>query len=110
MPEHEARRRGPRHPWVKRRWAIIVGLVFALVIFALAAPDRWWRTLIAVTVGGLGIAMGVALIRLDELMTDEQRRPSRAQVREATRIGLMALILIAAASTVAIAIAIAVLR
>jgi hypothetical protein len=110
MREHEARRRGPRHPWVKRRWAILVAISFMLIVFALMAADRWWRTLIAATGGGLTIVVGSALIRMDELMTDEQRKPRPAQVREATRIGILALIVVAATATIAITIAVAVLR
>jgi uncharacterized membrane protein len=95
---------------VKRRWAIFVAMGFVLVVLVLLSPDRWWRTAIAVTLGGLTIVIVPALIRLDELMANDQRRPTPAQWRSATRIGIQALIVIAPPLTIVIAVTIAALK
>jgi hypothetical protein len=76
MGERPVRRMRLRHRWVRRRYWMPAALVLVGVAVALIAPRVWWARMIVGAGCRLGVAMSLTLVRIDELMTDGQVRPT----------------------------------
>jgi len=79
----------PRNKWTRRRWAVLAALLLLLVSFAFSTRDRAWSTAVLFGIGLPFLLAGFTLARLDELMSENQEKPTRRQVADAFRAGLV---------------------